>query len=67
MRVLERLAVLVAEDLGGKQADHAGYAVAVELQALEVEVARLRQVHRHAVDDLEELLLRQAEALDDVL
>ena len=34
VRVLERLAILVAEDLGREQADHAGDAVAVERSAL---------------------------------
>jgi hypothetical protein len=41
VRVFLRLAVLVAEDLGGEQADDAGDPVAVERQALEIEVARL--------------------------
>jgi hypothetical protein len=60
--VLERLAVGVAEDFGGEQADHAGDAVAVEVQGLEVRIARAVEVHFHAVDDFQQLLLRQVEA-----
>ena len=65
--VFERLAVGVAEDLGRQQADHAGHPVAVEVEGLPVEVAGLVEVHLHAVDDFEQLLHGQREALDDVL
>ena len=42
----------MAEDAGGEQPDHARDVIAVALQAREIEVARLCQIHLHAVDDL---------------
>src|SRR5574343_1269468 len=54
--VFLRLAVLVAKDFGSKQADHTGDTVAIERQPLEIEIARLLEVHLHAVDDFQQLL-----------
>ncbi|MPN26598.1 hypothetical protein SDC9_174023 [bioreactor metagenome] len=67
MRVFLRLPVLVAEDLGGEQADDAGNTVAIQRQPLEVEIARLLEVHLHAVDDFQQLLLGQVDARSDIL
>ncbi len=61
MGVLERLAVAVAEDFRREQADHAGDPVAIQVQRLEIRVTDLVEVHLHAVDDLQQLLLRQRE------
>jgi hypothetical protein len=63
MGVFQGLAVAVAEDFGGEQADHAGDPVAIQMQGLEVGVARLFQVHFHAVDDLLQLFLGQRKLL----
>jgi hypothetical protein len=60
--IFQGQAVGVAEDLGGEQADHAGDAVAIQVQGLEVGVAGLLEVHLHALDDLQQLFLRQREA-----
>ena len=65
VRVLQCLAVLETEDLCGEQANDAGDAVAIERQCLEVEVARLLQIHLHAVDDLQELLLWDGKLCND--
>ena len=59
MGVLERHAVAIAEDFRGEQADHAGDAVAIQVQRLEIGVADLVEVHLHAVDDFQQLFLRQ--------
>jgi len=51
VRVLRGVRVLLAEDLRGHLAHHAGHQVAVARQAGKVGVARLLQVHVAAFDD----------------
>src|SRR5574343_186012 len=67
VRVFLRLPILVAEDFGSEQADDAGHAVAIQRQALEVEIARLLEIHLHTVDDFQQLLLGQVDARSDPL
>jgi hypothetical protein len=50
-RVLGGLGSGLAEDARRHLADHAGHQVAVPLERLEVQVARLVQVHPAAFDD----------------
>ena len=61
MRIFKRPAVAVAENFRGKQSDHRGDAIAVELQRLEVRIAVLVEVHFHAVDDFKQVFLCQVE------
>src|SRR5215510_16397700 len=58
--VLERLRIGVAEDSRSQQPDGARDVVAVALERLEVRVARLLQVHLHAVENLVQAQLRDA-------
>src|SRR5574343_1825789 len=55
--VLLCLSILIAKDLGSQQSDNAGDAVAIERQALEIQISGLREIHLHTVDDLQQLLL----------
>src|SRR5262249_31294622 len=52
--VVERARVAIAEDAGGEQSDDARHAIAIRLEPGPVEIARLPEVHLHAVDDLVE-------------
>jgi hypothetical protein len=49
----------VSEDFRREESEDAGHAMTVELERGEIEVTRLLQVHRHAVDDRRELVRRQ--------
>jgi len=64
VRVFQRLAVGVAENLRDQEADHRGDAVAVKLQILEAGVTRDIEIHLHAVDDFKEMLALHVEGFD---
>ncbi len=57
MGVLECLALLMAEDLGGHEADHARDPVTVQAQLRKARIVVVIEVHLHAVDDLLEVFL----------
>src|SRR5690242_15029926 len=63
LRIVERALIAIAEDAGREKADDARNAIAVRLEARPVEVARLAQIHLHAVDDFLQARGREAELL----
>ncbi len=58
-RVLPRCRVGVAEDFRRHESDDAGNAMAVALERGEIEIARMVEIHRHAVDHGLEMRLRK--------
>jgi hypothetical protein len=63
--VLLRSFVMVPEDLGANEADRRGDAVAVQAQLVKRLVPVLHQVHLHALEQVEEMMDRDIEFLDD--
>src|SRR5439155_6715364 len=57
--------VAIAEDAGGEQADDARDVVAIMLQSAPVEIAGLREIHFHPVDDLVEARRSDIELLHE--